>query len=91
MKNKVVLAFSGGLDTSYCVKYLTKDKGMEVHSILVNTGGFDEQELSEIETRAYDLGVTSHTSQESTELFYHNCVKYLIFGNVLRNHTIHCL
>jgi len=87
MKNKVVLAFSGGLDTSYCVKYLTKDKGMEVHSILVNTGGFDEQELSEIESRAYDLGVTSHTSQESTELFYHNCVKYLIFGNVLRNHT----
>jgi len=87
MKNKVVLAFSGGLDTSYCVKYLTEDKGMEVHSILVNTGGFDEQELPEIETRAYDLGVTSHTSQESTELFYHNCVKYLIFGNVLRNHT----
>ena len=87
MKNKVVLAFSGGLDTSYCVKYLTKDKGMEVHSILVNTGGFDEQELSEIETRAYDLGVTCHKSQESTELFYHNCVKYLIFGNVLRNHT----
>ena len=87
MKNKVVLAFSGGLDTSYCVRYLTKEKGMEVHSILVNTGGFDEKELSEIEARAYDLGVTSHKCQESTRLFYTNCVKYLIFGNVLRNNT----
>ena len=59
MENKVVLAFSGGLDTSYCVKFLTQEKGMEVHSILVNTGGFDEQELSKIEAQAYDLGVTS--------------------------------
>ena len=87
MENKVVLAFSGGLDTSYCVKFLTQEKGMEVHSILVNTGGFDEQELSKIEAQAYDLGVTSHKCQESTELFYTNCVKYLIFGNVLRNNT----
>ena len=87
MKNKVVLAFSGGLDTSYCVKYLTQEKQMEVHSILVNTGGFDDQELSEIESRAYDLGVKSHKTHEATKLFYTDCVKYLIFGNVLRNNT----
>ena len=87
MKNKVVLAFSGGLDTSYCVKYLTEEKDMEVHSILVNTGGFNEKELSEIENRAFSLGVTTHKTQEATELFYDKCVKYLIFGNVLRNNT----
>ena len=87
MKSKVVLAFSGGLDTSYCVKYLTQEKGMEVHSILVNTGGFDEHELSEIEKRAYNLGVSSHKTQEATELFYSKCVKYLVFGNILRNNT----
>ena len=87
MKNKVVLAFSGGLDTSYCVKYLTQEKQLEVHSILVNTGGFNDQELSEIESRAYDLGVKSHKTHEATKLFYSDCVKYLIFGNVLRNNT----
>lgn len=87
MKNKVVLAFSGGLDTSYCVKYLTREMGMEVYSILVNTGGFSSDELSEIEARAYDLGVHSHKTVEATELFYSQCVKYLIFGNVLRNQT----
>jgi argininosuccinate synthase len=87
MKNKVVLAFSGGLDTSYCVKYLAEEKGMEVHSILVNTGGFTDEELLNIETRAYNLGVTSHKNQEATGLFYSKCVKYLIFGNVLRNNT----
>ena len=87
MKNKVVLAFSGGLDTSYCVKYLSQEKGMEVHSILVNTGGFNESELSEIEKRAFDLGVTTHKTEEATALFYEKCVKYLIFGNVLRNNT----
>jgi len=87
MKNKVVLAFSGGLDTSYCVKYLTQEKGMEVHSILVNTGGFSKTELLEIEKRAYHLGVSSHKTREATQQFYHKCVKYLVFGNVLRNHT----
>jgi len=87
MKNKVVLAFSGGLDTSYCVKYLSEEKGMEVHSILVNTGGFDNSELEQIEKRAYDLGVASHTTEEATSRFYQKCVKYLIFGNVLRNNT----
>ncbi len=87
MKSKVVLAFSGGLDTSYCVKYLTDSQDMEVHSILVNTGGFDQDELQEIEKRAYDLGVTSHKTEEATAEFYQKCVKYLIFGNILRNNT----
>ncbi|GJM27649.1 MAG: argininosuccinate synthase [Cyclobacteriaceae bacterium] len=87
MKNKVVLAFSGGLDTSYCVKYLAEEKEMEVHSILVNTGGFNKTELTEIEKRAYNLGVTSHKTQEATAVFYNKCVKYLIYGNVLRNNT----
>jgi len=87
MNNKVVLAFSGGLDTSYCVQYLTRERGLEVHSILVNTGGFNSQELAEIETRAYELGVTSHKTEEATDVFYLKCVKYLIFGNVLRNNT----
>ena len=70
MKSKVVLAFSGGLDTSYCVKYLTEEKELEVHSILVNTGGFTREELSEIETRAYELGVSSHRTEEATGVFY---------------------
>jgi len=57
MAKKVVLGFSGGLDTTYCVKYLTEEKGYEVHSILVNTGGFDEIELARIEAHAKKLGL----------------------------------
>ncbi|WP_018478009.1 argininosuccinate synthase [Pontibacter roseus] len=87
MKKKVVLAFSGGLDTSYCVKYLKAEKGLEVHSVLVNTGGFSEKELQETEKRAYDLGVTQHTNLDETEHYYQSCIKYLIFGNVLKNNT----
>ncbi|MBF8962296.1 argininosuccinate synthase [Pontibacter sp. FD36] len=87
MKKKVVLAFSGGLDTSYCVKYLKEEKGLEVHSVLVNTGGFSEEELQQTEQRAYDLGVTQHTNLDETEYYYQSCIKYLIFGNVLKNNT----
>jgi len=88
MKNKkVVLAYSGGLDTSYCVKYLTAEKGLEVHSVLVNTGGFTQEELVEVEARAYELGVKSHTSIEETANYYSSVVKYLIFGNILKNST----
>ena len=88
MKNKkVVLAYSGGLDTSYCVKYLTAEKGHEVHSVLVNTGGFTQEELVEVEARAYELGVKSHTSIEETANYYSSVVKYLIFGNILKNST----
>ena len=87
MKKKVVLAFSGGLDTSFCCIYLTKDRDMEVHSVIVNTGGFSEDELKEIEKRAYALGVTSHSVVDETENYYKSCIKYLIFGNVLKNAT----
>lgn len=84
-KRKVVLAFSGGLDTSYCAIYLSQDLGLEVHSAVVNTGGFSKEELDQIEKRAYELGVTSHVCIDETENYYKSSIKYLIFGNVLKN------
>lgn len=84
---KVVLAFSGGLDTSFCCIYLSRDLGLEVHSVVVNTGGFSEEELKNIEKKAYDLGVKSHTTIDETEDYYQDTIKYLIFGNVLKNAT----
>ncbi|HEY0670388.1 MAG TPA: argininosuccinate synthase domain-containing protein [Sphingobacteriaceae bacterium] len=87
MKKKVVLAFSGGLDTSFCAIHLTRDLDLEVHSVIVNTGGFSDQELKQIEERAYALGVTSHSVVDETENFYTSCIKYLVFGNVLKNAT----
>ena len=87
MKKKVVLAFSGGLDTSYCVKYLGEDKGYEVHTITVNTGGFDEEEIKAIEKRARDLGVASHTTVDETKNYYEKVIRYLIYGNSLKNNT----
>lgn len=87
MKEKVVLAFSGGLDTSYCASYLTVDKGLEVHSVVVNTGGFSEDELKDIEKRAYSLGVAHHDAIDEVENFYKQCVRFLVYGNALRNNT----
>ena len=87
MKKKVVLAFSGGLDTSFCCIYLSRDRDMEVHSVIVNTGGFSDQELKQIEKRAYALGVTSHAVVDETQNYYDSCIKYLIYGNVLKNAT----
>lgn len=84
---KVVLGFSGGLDTSYCVKYLTEEKGYEVHSVIVNTGGFTAAELQEIEQRAYNLGVKSHKAVDAIHSYYDKVIKYLVFGNVLKNNT----
>ncbi len=84
---KVVLAFSGGLDTSFCCIYLSRDLGLEVHSVIVNTGGFSDEELKTIENRAYELGVKSHTTIDETEDYYRGTIKYLIFGNVLKNAT----
>ena len=84
---KVVLAFSGGLDTSFCCIYLSKDLGLEVHSVIVNTGGFSAEELEAVEKRAYELGVKSHTTIDETEDYYKDTIKYLIFGNVLKNAT----
>jgi argininosuccinate synthase len=87
MKKKVLLAFSGGLDTSYSVCYLSKVKQLDVYSVTVNTGGFSDIELSEIENRAQILGVTEHSSLDVTEDYYNKCIRYLVYGNVLRNNT----
>jgi len=87
MNKKVVIGFSGGLDTSYCVKYFTDELNYEVHSIIVNTGGFSKEELEQIEKHAKALGVASHTTVDATKSYYENIVKYLIFGNVLKNNT----
>ena len=84
---KVVLAYSGGLDTSYCVKYLVNELNYEVHSILVNTGGFAKEELKNIEEKAYAMGVTSHLNQDILETYYQKAIKYMVYGNVLRNNT----
>ena len=87
MNKKVVLAFSGGLDTSFCVKYLMEEKGLEVHSAIANTGGFSDEELRSIEQKAYDLGVKSHQTLDVTQDYYNNCIRFLIYGNILKNHT----
>jgi argininosuccinate synthase len=87
MANKIVLGFSGGLDTTFCVKYLAEEKGYEVHSIIVNTGGFSDEELKKIEAHAYNLGVASHTTVHAVKSYYDSIIKYLIFGNVLKNNT----
>ncbi len=87
MKKKVVLAFSGGLDTSYCVKYLSEEKGYEVHTITVNTGGFDKAEIKAIEDRAKSLGVASHKTVDETKNYYDKVIRFLVYGNVLKNNT----
>ncbi len=83
---KVVLAYSGGLDTSFCLKYL-QEQGYEVHTVLVNTGGFNNEELQAISERAYDLGSAHHVNRDIVPEFYEKAIKFLIFGNVLRNNT----
>lgn len=87
MAKKVVLGFSGGLDTSFCVKYLTDDLGYEVHSIIVNTGGFSDEELRQIEAHAYTLGVKTHKTVNAVKSYYDSIIRYLIYGNVLKNNT----
>ena len=84
---KVVLAFSGGLDTSYCVKYLSEVLDLDVYTVTVNTGGFDKKELKEIEDRALKLGSKGHETAEETDYYYKSCIRYLIYGNVLKNGT----
>ncbi|MFN2439673.1 MAG: argininosuccinate synthase [Chitinophagaceae bacterium] len=87
MVKKIVLGFSGGLDTSYCAKYLSDDRGFEVHSIIVNTGGFSKEELTQIEEHAYRLGAKTHTTIDAVKNYYDRIIKYLIYGNVLKNNT----
>ena len=86
-KKKVVLAFSGGLDTSFCAKYLSEDLGYEVHTALANTGGFSDEELARIEEKAMKLGAASHASLDITKDYYDKSIRYMIAGNVLRNGT----
>ena len=86
MNKKLVLAYSGGLDTSYCVKSLSS-AGYEVHAVSVNTGCFDAAEVSAFESKALAFGASTYTSIEAVETFYQDIVKYLIFGNVLKNST----
>lgn len=87
MSKKVLLAFSGGLDTSYCAKYLSQILDYEVHAVTVNTGGFDENDKISLEEKAQQLGVASYRFVDASEKYYNDCVKYLIFGNVLKNNT----
>ena len=84
---KVVLAFSGGLDTSFCVKYLKHEKNLDVYSAIANTGGFSNDELKSIEEGAYKLGVTKHVAIDVTDVYYRNCIRYMIYGNILKNNT----
>ncbi len=86
-KKKVVVAFSGGLDTSYTVMYLAREKGYEVHAVCANTGGFSEQQLKTNEENAYKLGATKYVTIDVTKEYYEKSLKYMIFGNVLRNGT----
>lgn len=87
MKEKLVLAFSGGLDTSFCVKYLTEEKGFEVYTAIANTGGFSAEELRKIEEKAYRLGAREHVTLDITDEYYDKCIRYMVYGNVLRNNT----
>jgi argininosuccinate synthase len=87
MKEKVVLAFSGGLDTSFCAKYLSEDKGFDVYTAVANTGGFSDEDLKVIEDKAYRLGAVNHVALDVTQEYYEKSIKYMVFGNVLRNGT----
>ena len=86
-KKKVVVAFSGGLDTSYTVMYLAREKGYEVHAVCANTGGFSAEQLKTNEENAYKLGAAKYVTLDVTKEYYEKSLKYMIFGNVLRNGT----
>lgn len=84
---KVVLAYSGGLDTTFCAVHLNKDKGYEVHAVLIDTGGFSEEELKQTRERALQLNVASFTVLDVKDTYYKEVIRFLVFGNVLKNQT----
>ncbi len=86
-QKKVVLAFSGGLDTTYCAIYLSKVKDLEVHAVIVNTGGFAENEIEKIENHALSLGVKTFKAIDESENFYKKVIRFLVYGNILKNNT----
>ena len=87
LRKKVVVAYSGGLDTSYTIMYLAKEMGYDVYAACANTGGFSEQQLKENEERAYKLGAKKYVTLDVTGEYYEKSIKYMVFGNVLRNGT----
>ena len=86
-KKKVVVAYSGGLDTSFTVMYLAREKGYEVYAASANTGGFSEEQLKKNEENAYKLGAVRYVTLDVTREYYEKSLKYMVYGNVLRNGT----
>ena len=84
-KKKVVVAFSGGLDTSYNVMYLSREMGYEVYAACANTGGFSKEQLQKNEENAYKLGATKYVTLDVTQEYYEKSLRLMIYGNVLRN------